>query len=364
MRIHNYPTDVLTGTEQFLASNFNTVTQEYETVNFTIDTLKTFLTSSNEFTNLELGGSIIFEGATADDFETTLSVTDPTADRTVTIPDVTGFVALYNADPAGVTITSTPAELNKLDGYAGSVTELNYLKDLYDTGVTAAEYDYLDITTLGTSQTSKVVTASAGGIVKLTGELQVSYASPRIILEDTGSNRADVMIHALTDLFRIDTKADGGSYVNAFNIDGSTATPIVTCVNGISVSSATGNITMNGGDITNLQLVETNVMTVTTESGTVGSGAINHTDTLSKLITTSGSAGASTLAAPTANVGLIKVLVFQADGGGDMVTTVANAGWKSSGSGTITFDTIGDACTLVYSGEKWFVSGNNGCVFA
>ena len=171
------------------------------------------------------------------------------------------------------------------------------------------------------------------------------------------------MIHALNDLFRIDTKANGGSYVNAFNIDGSSATPIVACVNGISVSSATGNITMNGGDITNVQLVETNVITVSNESGTVASGAINHIDTLSKL-TTSGSAGATTLAAPTANVGLIKVLVFQADGGGDMVTTVANAGWKSSGTGTITFDTMGDACTLVYSGDKWFASGNNGCVFA
>ena len=33
--------------------------------------------------------SIIFEGATSDDFETTLSVEDPTADRTITIPDAT-----------------------------------------------------------------------------------------------------------------------------------------------------------------------------------------------------------------------------------------------------------------------------------
>ena len=34
--------------------------------------------------------SIIFEGATADDFETTLTVVDPTADRTITIPNETG----------------------------------------------------------------------------------------------------------------------------------------------------------------------------------------------------------------------------------------------------------------------------------
>ena len=34
--------------------------------------------------------SIVFEGATADAHETTLTVTDPTADRTITLPNETG----------------------------------------------------------------------------------------------------------------------------------------------------------------------------------------------------------------------------------------------------------------------------------
>lgn len=44
--------------------------------------------------NIALTGSVVFEGATADAFETTLSVTDPTADRTITLPNATGTVAL------------------------------------------------------------------------------------------------------------------------------------------------------------------------------------------------------------------------------------------------------------------------------
>jgi len=40
------------------------------------------------------GSSIEFEGSTANNFETTLAVTDPTADRTITLPDATGTVAL------------------------------------------------------------------------------------------------------------------------------------------------------------------------------------------------------------------------------------------------------------------------------
>lgn len=70
----------------------------------------------------------------------------------------------------------------------------------------------------------------------------------------------------------------------------------------------------------------------------------------------------STLAAGTD--GQIKTLLMSADGGGDMVVTVANAGWKVVGSGTITFDAIGDAVTLLYTNAKWYCIGNNGCTFA
>ena len=43
--------------------------------------------------------NVVFEGATANNFETTLTVTDPTADRTITFPDATGTVALSGAGP-------------------------------------------------------------------------------------------------------------------------------------------------------------------------------------------------------------------------------------------------------------------------
>ncbi len=56
--------------------------------------------------NLEIGntGSLSFEGATADGFETTIAVTDPTADRTITLPDTTGTV-VTTGDTGTVTST-------------------------------------------------------------------------------------------------------------------------------------------------------------------------------------------------------------------------------------------------------------------
>ena len=52
-------------------------------------------------------GSVVFEGATADAYETTLAITDPTADRTITFPDATGTVAFAGNVIANSLLTTT-----------------------------------------------------------------------------------------------------------------------------------------------------------------------------------------------------------------------------------------------------------------
>ena len=82
--------------------------------------------------NITVSGSVIFEGATADAHETTLAVTDPTADRTITLPNATGTVILntnlnfpfFKADGSSDTIALTAD--NKLpfiksDGSASNI---------------------------------------------------------------------------------------------------------------------------------------------------------------------------------------------------------------------------------------------------
>jgi len=68
----------------------------------TRDSLETFRQQFNtlrgDIQGLSFGGSLVFEGTTADDFETTLQITDPTADRTVTIQNKTGILAMQGRD--------------------------------------------------------------------------------------------------------------------------------------------------------------------------------------------------------------------------------------------------------------------------
>ena len=78
-------------------------------------------TYHNETIQIVENNSIQFEGSTADGNEVILTAADATADRTITLPDVTGHVALL-ATAATETISSTPAELNILDAIArGSI---------------------------------------------------------------------------------------------------------------------------------------------------------------------------------------------------------------------------------------------------
>ena len=140
---------------------------------------------SPTFTGLTINGaSIVLEGSTANDFETTLAVTDPTADRTVTFQDGTGTVAFtsdvtthadltqaHGATGAvvgttntqtltnktltspkvneDVVLTSTATELNVLDGITSSTAELNILDGVT---ATASELNILDGATLDVNE--------------------------------------------------------------------------------------------------------------------------------------------------------------------------------------------------------------------
>jgi hypothetical protein len=119
-------------------------------------------------------------------------------------------------------------------------------------------------------------------------------------------------------------------------------------------------VTSNGGSTITVSEINKQIQPFNNSSENLAdTGAANLALTTSYFSTVAPST--ATLAAG-AN-GQIKTFAMFADSG-DMVITVTNAGWKTSGTGTITFDTIGDACTLQYINSKWFCIGNNGCVFA
>lgn len=161
-------------TKLALISDINTYVQG----NITSLTNVTLTTPTVSGLYLSDSGFVV-EGSSADANETTVTFTNPTADRTITFPDATGTVLLSGdigvsvqaydaglADIAGLAVTdgnfivgngtnwvaesgdtailslgvtATAAELNVLDGITASTTELNYVD-----GVTSAIQTQLD----------------------------------------------------------------------------------------------------------------------------------------------------------------------------------------------------------------------------
>ena len=77
----------------------------------TMDVTGTVFTGASPF---------VFEGATDDAYETTLTITDPTADRTITLPNVSGTLPVF-AVASTTQITATPEELNYSDGVTSNI---------------------------------------------------------------------------------------------------------------------------------------------------------------------------------------------------------------------------------------------------
>ena len=121
-------------------------------------------TTTVDTVTMQAANAVVFEGATADDFESTLTIIDPTADRTIKLPNVSGCVPVLAADSA-VAISATPAELNVLDGITASTAELNILDGVTST---AAELNLLDGVTATTAELNLL-----DGVTSTTAELNI-----------------------------------------------------------------------------------------------------------------------------------------------------------------------------------------------
>jgi hypothetical protein len=94
-------------------------------------------TTTVNSTEVNIGNAFKFEGTTADAYETTLGIIDPTADREILLPNATGTVQLR-------VNSVSDEEISYLDGVTSAIqTQLNN-KQAVVSGVSDTEIGYLD----------------------------------------------------------------------------------------------------------------------------------------------------------------------------------------------------------------------------
>ena len=211
--------------------------------------------------------AVVFEGATADDHETTLTITDPTADRTIKLPNQSGTLPVLAAD-SDTAITSTPAELNILDGVTATTAELNIMDGVTATAAelnimdgvtaTAAELNIMDGVTATTAELNIMdgVTTTAAEINLIDGDTSrgtTAVASgDGILINDAGTMRM-TNVDTVSTYFASHNVGGGNIVTTGALNSGSITSGFGAIDNGSSAITTTGTVTygsLSDGTIT------------------------------------------------------------------------------------------------------------------
>jgi hypothetical protein len=310
--------------------------------------------------------SIIFEGATANAFETTLTVVDPTADRTVTIPDATTTLVgtdttqtLTNKSLTSPTITGTGAIAGTFTGnLTGNVTG--------------------NVSGTAGSATGNAATATAlatGRTFQLTGDVEASgvtfdgtgNVSLTTVIGTGAIVNADINASAAIDKTKISgtavTVADTGTVTSTMILDG-------TILNAdVNASAAIAYSKLNlGGTITSADLVDGTIVATDIADGTITAAKLvsdpyaraNHTGTqlaatVSDFDTQVRTSRLDQMAAPTGSVSVnsqkitsLATPTANADAATKLYVDTKVADLVNSAPGTL--DTLGEIATAIQAG--------------
>ena len=164
----------------------------------------TTTTESNIITlNIQEDGKIVFEGATDDAFETTLTVVDPTADRTISLPNSTGTVVVTSDGTVSTDLVSdtTPQlggdlDINGNDIVSASNADIDIVPN--GTGNVTLQTDTVQ---LGSS--NEDVTITTNGTGDLTLNTNSGTNSSSITIADAANGNVAVALNG-TGVLQVD----------------------------------------------------------------------------------------------------------------------------------------------------------------
>ena len=193
--------------------------------------------------NVQEDGTIIFEGATDDNYETTLTVVDPTADRTITFPNASGTVIISDSS---TNVTTLPDDLLIKDGGTIGNASVADVMTLAATGIVTFKDDLLikDGGTIGSASSTGAITIASTGIVTFVDD---------ILIKDGGTIGSASATGAITIASTgIVTFVDDILIKDAGTIGSASDTDAISISSGgvVNISATTANTSASDGALT------------------------------------------------------------------------------------------------------------------
>jgi hypothetical protein len=231
-------------------------------------------TTTVDSTSINIQNSFVFEGATADAHETTLTTVDPTADRTIRLPNASGTLTLDGAieveDLASTAYVTTSETWNDNDSEFATTGRISAFIDTEIANATTIMH------TTGAESMAGVKTFTNGVTIPSGGTLTVTNATI------TGAN-SDSISEGSTNLYFTNPRAraaisvtDNSTAGNELQYNSSTG---VISWNGVSASTENVNkvTALSFGSLTDYDVITTSA-TLTSDFGSVASTGNTEND--------------------------------------------------------------------------------------
>ena len=255
-------------------------------------------TTTVDSTTVNVQNAFVFEGTTDDAYETTLTAGEPTADRTITLPDASGTVALTSAFGTGVaTWLGTPSSANLATvvtdetgigslvfGTNPTITAPTILTGVYFEGATEDAYETL-LTVVDPTADNTITLPNVTGTVITTGDtgtvtstmLAGSIANAKLSNSSTTVGSTAIALGASSTTLAGLTSVTSTGFTGALTGNASTATALATAraINGTNFDgTAAITVTAAAGTLTGATLASGVTASSLTSHGTLVSGAV------------------------------------------------------------------------------------------
>jgi hypothetical protein len=190
--------------------------------------------------SLGTGVGILFEGATANDFETALQVVDPTADRTLSLPDATGTLATQEYVASEIsTHNSDTTSVHGITDTAELAT-----KTYADSAVSTHNSDTTSIH--GIADTAELAT-------KTYADNAATNAAASAVSSSLSEHASDTTsVHGITDTAELATKTYADTAVSTHSSDTTSVHGIADTADLATKSYADSAVSTHGSDTTSI----------------------------------------------------------------------------------------------------------------